>query len=241
MTSEREIAANRINGRKSRGPRTPAGKARASRNALRHGLAAVTHRDPAFFTVAVRIAKVLCGDDSNPALFEAALKFAECEVLLRCTRAQGVALIERLRDGTAGPLVKGDNSIALAKARRRQMRLALAELERIKDGVANTVGQKQPNSTQQQSSRPPFQFALWSGPEIDALDKAPADLERLALYEQEIAPPEERDEVDALCEALPDLKRLDRYERRAWSRRKRAIRDFVKAMSIDYRYHSDAV
>jgi hypothetical protein len=39
MTSERQIAANRRNSRKSRGPRTAAGKSIASRNALRHGVA----------------------------------------------------------------------------------------------------------------------------------------------------------------------------------------------------------
>ena len=37
----------------------------------------------------------------------------------------------------------------------------------------------------------------------------------------------ERDEFAALEEAAPDLIRLDRYERRAWSRQKRAIRDFM--------------
>jgi hypothetical protein len=37
----------------------------------------------------------------------------------------------------------------------------------------------------------------------------------------------ERDEYEALEEAAPDLIRLDRYERRAWSRQKRAIRDFM--------------
>jgi hypothetical protein len=42
MTSESKIAANRRNGRKSRGPRTAAGKSIASRNALRHGFAAAT-------------------------------------------------------------------------------------------------------------------------------------------------------------------------------------------------------
>jgi hypothetical protein len=44
MTSVRKIEANRHNGRKSCGPRTAAGKATASRNALQHGLAALTHR-----------------------------------------------------------------------------------------------------------------------------------------------------------------------------------------------------
>jgi len=46
MTSERQIAANRLNGRKSRGPRTTAGKSTASRNAVRHGLAAIGRRQP---------------------------------------------------------------------------------------------------------------------------------------------------------------------------------------------------
>jgi hypothetical protein len=40
MASERQIAANRRNARKSTGPRSAAGKKRASRNATRHGFAA---------------------------------------------------------------------------------------------------------------------------------------------------------------------------------------------------------
>jgi hypothetical protein len=46
MASDRRIKANRANARKSTGPRSPAGKKRASRNALRHGLTAVLQLGP---------------------------------------------------------------------------------------------------------------------------------------------------------------------------------------------------
>ena len=42
MASERQIVANRVNAKKSTGPKTDAGKQRSRRNAIRHGLSAET-------------------------------------------------------------------------------------------------------------------------------------------------------------------------------------------------------
>jgi hypothetical protein len=38
MATEKQIAANRANAKRSTGPKTAAGRARSSRNAYRHGL-----------------------------------------------------------------------------------------------------------------------------------------------------------------------------------------------------------
>jgi hypothetical protein len=50
-----------------------------------------------------------------------------------------------------------------------------------------------------------------------ALDRARKEVKR-----------QQRTEYEALEEAIPDLIRLERYERRAWSRQKRAIQEFVQ-------------
>ena len=75
------------------------------------------------------MARAMCGDDINPMLLERALVIAESELLLRCIRAERIALIERLRDVAAVPLAMGDNSLARAKARLQECKLAWTELE----------------------------------------------------------------------------------------------------------------
>jgi len=45
MTSERKLEANRLNAKRSTGPKTDAGKARSSRNARQHGLSRLGTED----------------------------------------------------------------------------------------------------------------------------------------------------------------------------------------------------
>ena len=124
MTSERKIAANQHNGRKSRGPRTAAGKSKTSRNALRHGLAALTHRHAFPSADLDRLTKAICGGDGDSLLAEQAAIIAETELMLRAVQEQKLALIERLREKGTIALSKGDNSLLLAEMRFLQSRLA---------------------------------------------------------------------------------------------------------------------
>ena len=117
MTSDRKIAANRRNGRNSCGPRSAAGKTIASRNALRHGLAAIACRQSAPPADIAGFARALCGDDDDPALFAQAIVIADNETALRAVRAQQVAAIERLREPYVAPYSRRDNSLKLAKGR----------------------------------------------------------------------------------------------------------------------------
>jgi hypothetical protein len=64
MPSERKIAANRSNAKKSTGPRSKAGRQASRRNALRHGLAIDIRTDPAYNEDIEQLAKMMsraCG------------------------------------------------------------------------------------------------------------------------------------------------------------------------------------
>jgi hypothetical protein len=115
MTSERKVAANQMNSRMSRGPRTAAGKFKASRNARRHGLSTISRANPTVSTRIELIAQAI--SRGNPFLHEAALVIAENTMLLGCMQTETCALITRLRvvDG-GGPEV---------------MHVALADLTRL--------------------------------------------------------------------------------------------------------------
>jgi hypothetical protein len=222
MTSQRKITANQRNSRNSCGPRTAAGKASASRNAQRHGLAAITHRHPAPSGEIEQLARAICGDDKDPALFTQAVAIAENELALRAIREQQVECVERLRETTAEPFAVGDNGLELAKTifqramlGREQILLLLPSfLEKYKDRMP---ANKSPPS--------PFDVVPL---ELKVLMESPEAIEEeeraLELARKQI---KERDEFEAFEQAAIDLIRLDRYERRAWSRQKRAIRVFM--------------
>jgi len=197
MTSEKQAAANRINGRKSRGPRTGAGKARASRNAFRHGLASFSAGgDSAMAEQIEEVVGAICGGDPDPLLREQAVMIAENRLWRSLVRAQKMALIERLRNPKALPL-----SPAERKAR--------AKLQRY---VRDWIAKRRAAGHTRKHELPPR--------ELDGAPPVPAAKRKKSKRT-------EQDDHDALRGALNDLMRLLRYERSAWSRQKKAVRGFM--------------
>ena len=86
MTSERKIRANRANARASTGPQTTRGRARAARNALRHGLSLPVGSNPAFSEEVETLAREIAGPAANAETQELARQVAEAQIDLRRVR-----------------------------------------------------------------------------------------------------------------------------------------------------------
>jgi hypothetical protein len=87
MTTEQQRRANKLNAARSTGPRTESGKARASNNALKHGLSISIARDPGKTQAITQLAAML-----SPGESEHALKAAEaCLELVRIREHKAAA------------------------------------------------------------------------------------------------------------------------------------------------------
>jgi hypothetical protein len=95
MASERQIAANRRNARKSTGPRPGTGKKRASRNAYRHGLTLNITSTAAVAKQLDNLVREIGGDSEDAIVLERARAIAQAELDLARVRSAKVALIER--------------------------------------------------------------------------------------------------------------------------------------------------
>ena len=119
MATDRQVASNRRNGALSRGPKTLAGKARSSRNAVKHGLSIAITSDRASSREIEVLARKLAG--AGDSLGQARLA-AEAELELNRVRGAFEAVL--MRAGVVGGGVdEAERAAALIRA--------LPELEKL--------------------------------------------------------------------------------------------------------------
>ena len=95
MTSACKIRSNRANARSSTGPKTPNGRGRSAKNALRYGLSLPVDSDPTLSQEVAALARQIVGADATPEIQEIARHIAEAQVDLRRVRVLRHDLISR--------------------------------------------------------------------------------------------------------------------------------------------------
>ena len=233
MTSQRKIAANRANCRKSSGPRTTAGKQTVSRNARKHGLAGLACQPAA---VIEPLARLFCNGEDDAVLLTQARIIAADELVLQAVRAQKLFVVERLRDPSAIALAKGDNSLAIAECRFEEAKRAERELNAFIGALCEKYKDHLPSAADLGRQ---FGTADVAAVVRELLEEAGLGGDAAPATEPAVQEPPERDQYQALEEAVADLARLARYERRAWSRQKRAIRTFMELRRLVTEQHGE--
>jgi hypothetical protein len=103
MASKKQIEANALNARHSRGPRSTDGKRRSSRNAVRFGLA-TPETSATHLRKLEKLARRIAGVRASPIVFEFARTAAGAELEISRVQRLKVALIERVKaTGTLVP------------------------------------------------------------------------------------------------------------------------------------------
>jgi hypothetical protein len=98
MATERQITANRRNARRSTGPRSRAGRKRASRNSYRHGLSSGVATSAEFAKHVESLARKIAGCGADAVSLEVARAVARAEFELAQIRRVRVALIARMAE-----------------------------------------------------------------------------------------------------------------------------------------------
>jgi hypothetical protein len=125
VISNRKLTSNRKNARRSTGPRTIASRARAARNAFRHGLAIPLTRDPVTSAEIERLAARLAGPAPSPYRLEQARVAAEAELDLRRLRAHRTAVLDRKAA-----------ELAMCRPEHADQRAVPAELDSNREAIA---------------------------------------------------------------------------------------------------------
>jgi hypothetical protein len=175
MASERQIAANRLNARKSTGPRSRAGKRRASRNAYRHGLASSRKPDAATARKLDQLARQIAGDSNSEIILELARSAAEAELDLARVRLAWVALINRV--SAFGAIDPFFDELAKDKAKWQRLR---AELRHFKARLSGAAPQSPVQDVIDSTENMPTQQSERT---VEAVRRALPELVKLNRYQ----------------------------------------------------------
>ena len=115
MTSLRRRYANRLNARASTGPRTAVGKARAARNARRHGLRVPALRDPEKTRNIAELARKLAGPTADAQRLEAACRLVAAQIDLLDIR-EALATLDRYESDARSLRKSAGRKLAAARA-----------------------------------------------------------------------------------------------------------------------------
>jgi len=124
MASERQIAANRANAKRSTGPKTKSGRRASCNNAFKHGLSCPLPTNEDISTVVDHLTRTLVDDGANDAQHVAARRVAQVQMELsrvRMVRASLIASLDFKRCDCSGirRLIVLDRYERIARAKRR--------------------------------------------------------------------------------------------------------------------------
>jgi hypothetical protein len=126
VATERQIAANRANAKRSTGPKSAAGKMVSSRNAYRHGLSRPLSPSADTLAKLEAIARAVTGEGEEQLISAAEFARAQLELLrIRATRAEMMTAIERDDNTQLRQLVALDRYERYAHTRRRRASVKL--------------------------------------------------------------------------------------------------------------------
>lgn len=145
-TSDRRRRANQANAKMSTGPKSSAGKARSSRNALRHGLNSSIWSDPELAPEADAIARRIAGSEATETRLELARRIGAAQLDISRVRTmrhslilksmaehslQGEEILSLILDDKASELTRLDRYERRALSRRK---FAIREFDAFERG-----------------------------------------------------------------------------------------------------------